>query len=90
MRTNYRYHYRDPALQIYFAKLRVFDAVERDFLIILAIGLSLSLLSLASRNHRSLERGGTLVIRQMGTIGLYLAAAAALFAGTGRLVWWLG
>jgi len=86
MRTNYR----DPGWRIYFAKLRSLDTVERDLLIILTIGLSLLLLYLASRNHRSLERGRAVVIRQIGVIALYLAVATALFAAAGRVAWWLG
>jgi hypothetical protein len=83
-------NYRDPGWRIYFARYRTLQGVEQYSMIILTIGLSGVLLYLASRNHRSLERGRVVVIRQIGVIALYVAVATFLFVAAGRLVWWLG
>jgi hypothetical protein len=79
----------DQGYQVYRARLDVFRAVEQYTSVTLVLGLSLLLLYLASRNHHSLERGRAVMIRQVGTIAIYLVAATALYVAAGRIAWWL-
>ena len=81
--------YQDPRWQLIRAKLGVFRTFEQYTSVAIVLGLSLLLLYLASRNHHSLERGRAVIIRQVGTIALYLVAATALFVAAGRIAWWL-
>jgi hypothetical protein len=84
-----RASYQDPGWQVLRARMDVLRTFEQYTSVTFVAGLSLLLLYLASRNHRSLERGLAVVSRQIGTIALYLAAATALFVAVGRIAWWL-
>lgn len=80
-------NYRDPGWRGYFNELHRFRDVQDYVTIILTVGVTLLVLYLGHRNHRTLERGARRIAIQAGLIAASLVVAVATYFGASHLVW---
>jgi hypothetical protein len=78
---------QDPGWTTLRESLDLVRAAEAYTLIAVTVGLALLVLYLAGRNHRSLDRGASVILRQVALLVVYVAAGAFVYASCSSIVW---